>query len=216
MSSQEVLIERDASVDAALSGARCDQAAAVLFAEFSRSRLKTWILGGQLVVNGKPCRPRDKLQVGDLLSLSAAPEPEGEWQAQAIDLAGLPVIETAEVQMRLDAMTPTSVVSHGLGPVDADSWPINGLVEYQFAGTEFSGSSPFACTWYDGNQKPPAEVAAAVGGAEADRIHPGEIGIGLIRVRSGTRVERCQLAVERPQQEGICERHMIDIRCQEQ
>ncbi len=66
----------------------------------------------------------------------------------------------------LDAMNPTSVISHGPGPVDADSWPINGRVEYTFGATEFSGSKPFAFTWYDGNQRPPAEVAAAVGGVE--------------------------------------------------
>ena len=55
-----------------------------------------------------------------------------------------------------------SVISEGPAPVDGDSWPLNGLVKHQMKGTKESGGD-FDFTWYDGNQKPGAEVAAALG-----------------------------------------------------
>lgn len=78
---------QQAVVSAAHSGKRFDQVAALLFNEFSRSRLKTWILSGELLVNGARYQPRDKVWQGDTLGLAAALEPEGDWQPQPIDLA---------------------------------------------------------------------------------------------------------------------------------
>jgi 23S rRNA pseudouridine1911/1915/1917 synthase len=76
-----------ALVSAAESGKRFDQVAALLFDEFSRSRLKTWILSGELLVNGERRQPRDKLLLGDQLLLAATLEAEQDWQPEAIDLA---------------------------------------------------------------------------------------------------------------------------------
>lgn len=76
-----------AQVSAAESGKRFDQVAALLFDEFSRSRLKSWILSGELLVNGERRQPRDKLSLGDQLLLAATLEAEQGWQPQAIDLA---------------------------------------------------------------------------------------------------------------------------------
>ena len=74
-------------MSAAESGKRFDQVAALLFDEFSRSRLKTWILSGELRVNGERRQPRDKLCLGDQLLLAATLEAEQDWQPEAIDLA---------------------------------------------------------------------------------------------------------------------------------
>ncbi|NNE94123.1 MAG: Gfo/Idh/MocA family oxidoreductase [Verrucomicrobiales bacterium] len=56
-----------------------------------------------------------------------------------------------------------SVTSHGPGPVDADSWPLNGMVHHKMKGNNLSDGD-FDFTWYDGNQLPPKNVYDAVGG----------------------------------------------------
>ena len=56
-----------------------------------------------------------------------------------------------------------SVTSHGAGPVDADSWPLNGKVHHRMKGNDLT-KGDFDFTWYDGNQRPPRHVYDAVGG----------------------------------------------------
>lgn len=68
------------------SDRRLDQAAAELMPEHSRSRLQGWIKSGVLTVNGKPCKPRDKVMLGDRLELDAEPEAQVSWQAESISL----------------------------------------------------------------------------------------------------------------------------------
>ena len=65
---------------------RLDQVAAQLFPEYSRSRLQQWIKDGQLQVNGKTIRGRDKLVGGETLTLEAELTAEGDWQAEDIPL----------------------------------------------------------------------------------------------------------------------------------
>ena len=65
---------------------RLDQVAAQLFPDYSRSRLQQWIKDGQLTVDGKPWRGRDKLTGGETLILEAELAPEGNWQAEEIPL----------------------------------------------------------------------------------------------------------------------------------
>lgn len=79
-------IEMAATVPAELDGERLDQAAAKLFAAYSRSRLQTWIRGGQLLVDGVRCRPRDRVPAGALLEVAADPVEEVSWRAQPIEL----------------------------------------------------------------------------------------------------------------------------------
>ncbi len=76
----------NARVPERMAGARLDQVAAELFSSYSRSRLQKWIRDGELLVDGKSCRPRDKLFGGEQLSVNALLEPEGEWSAEAIEL----------------------------------------------------------------------------------------------------------------------------------
>ncbi len=65
---------------------RLDQVAAQLFPDYSRSRLQQWIKEGQLTVDGKAWRGRDKLTGGETLVLEAELAPEGDWEPEAIDL----------------------------------------------------------------------------------------------------------------------------------
>ena len=57
-----------------LAGQRLDQALAKLFPEYSRSRLKAWLLDGAIVVDGSSPRPRDPVHGGETVTLSAQPE----------------------------------------------------------------------------------------------------------------------------------------------
>jgi 23S rRNA pseudouridine1911/1915/1917 synthase len=68
-----------------LAGQRLDQALAQMFPEYSRSRLKSWLLEGTVLVDGTVWRPRDKVQGGESIELEpvleavvrAEPEPMG-------------------------------------------------------------------------------------------------------------------------------------------
>lgn len=79
-------INRQEIVPADLNYARFDQAASALFPEYSRSRLQSWIKGGQLTANHSSCRPRDKVHEGDVLTLQVELQPEGRFEAEAIAL----------------------------------------------------------------------------------------------------------------------------------
>ena len=61
-------------IPAELAGQRLDQALARLFPEYSRSRLKTWLLAGTLRVDGGSPRPRDPVRGGESVLLLGEPE----------------------------------------------------------------------------------------------------------------------------------------------
>lgn len=68
-------------------GQRLDQAIAELFADFSRSRLKEWLLAGKVQVNGEVVtKPRTKVMGGEEITLQAELEDEERWEAQDIPL----------------------------------------------------------------------------------------------------------------------------------
>ncbi len=75
-----------AQVPISMNGMRFDQAASELFPDFSRSRLQSWIKDGQLKVDGKTGKPKDKLIGGETLELKAELEAQGEWEAEEIEL----------------------------------------------------------------------------------------------------------------------------------
>jgi 23S rRNA pseudouridine1911/1915/1917 synthase len=79
-------IKLSARVPDELGGQRLDQVASRLFADFSRSRLSSWIKNGNLTVDGQQLRPRDSVFGGALLVLQAEQESQGEWLAQDIGL----------------------------------------------------------------------------------------------------------------------------------
>lgn len=62
--------QRQAEVPAALDGARLDVAAAQLFPDYSRARLRLWIEGGRVLHNGRLAeRARQPVRVGDQLQV---------------------------------------------------------------------------------------------------------------------------------------------------
>ena len=60
------------TIPAEYAGQRLDQALARLFPEYSRSRLKAWLLDGAIKVDGASPRPRDAVTGGCLLYTSDA------------------------------------------------------------------------------------------------------------------------------------------------
>ncbi|WP_226666284.1 23S rRNA pseudouridine(1911/1915/1917) synthase RluD [Microbulbifer aggregans] len=79
-------IHIDIQVPAECAGQRFDQIAADLIPDYSRARLQGWIKGGQLTVDGRTGKPKDKLFGGEQLQLRAELEPQGEWQPQDMNL----------------------------------------------------------------------------------------------------------------------------------
>jgi 23S rRNA pseudouridine1911/1915/1917 synthase len=79
-------IERSLTIPPAQAGERLDQALAALLPEFSRSRLKTWIDAGAVLVDGQQRRPRDRLLGGESVIIAAALEPASAALPQAIPL----------------------------------------------------------------------------------------------------------------------------------
>jgi predicted dehydrogenase len=61
---------------------------------------------------------------------------------------------------------PLSVRSEGPAP-NKQSWAINALIHYVFPGTRFTAEKTVKVTWYDGDQKPPADVLSALGNVRA-------------------------------------------------
>ncbi|KAA0016714.1 23S rRNA pseudouridine(1911/1915/1917) synthase RluD [Salinicola corii] len=81
------ILKRDERVPDRLAGRRLDQAAAEMFPEFSRERLKSWIQQGELTVDGEKARPKDKVIGGERLALDTRLEEETRWEPQAIPLS---------------------------------------------------------------------------------------------------------------------------------
>lgn len=79
-------IEQTRTVPDAMTGLRLDQAAAELFDEFSRERLKSWIKEGALTMDGQKQRPRAPVMSGATLALSAVLEENRVWEAEPITL----------------------------------------------------------------------------------------------------------------------------------
>lgn len=81
----------------------------------------------------------------------------------------------------LDLAAPISVKSTGLVPPNETNWAINGLVEYTFKGTKYSEGDKVKVTWYDGDNKPPANIIAKLvppAGVQPPKIDQGSIYVG--------------------------------------
>ncbi|KUJ00497.1 23S rRNA pseudouridine synthase D [Vibrio sp. MEBiC08052] len=80
-------IELKSTVRDSQLGQRLDQAIAELFSDFSRSRLKEWLLTGKVVVDGEVVtKPRQKVMGGEEIVLHAELEDEERWLPQDIAL----------------------------------------------------------------------------------------------------------------------------------
>lgn len=79
-------IQNSIRVPDELGNKRFDQVAATLFPDFSRARLQTWIKDGQLLVDGKVKKAKEKLIGGETLTLDVELQPEGEWLPEPMDI----------------------------------------------------------------------------------------------------------------------------------
>jgi predicted dehydrogenase len=75
----------------------------------------------------------------------------------------------------LQLTAPLSVRSEGPAPTE-HNWAINAIIHYVFPGTPYTEGKTVNVTWYDGDEKPPAEVRALLGNARMPR--EGSIFIG--------------------------------------
>ena len=64
-------VSAEATVPDDLAGSRVDQAAAMLFDGHSRSRLGEWLRNGSLTVDGRRCKPSERVFGGEWLRLDA-------------------------------------------------------------------------------------------------------------------------------------------------
>lgn len=87
MSASQKTISLFAETDISVHGLRLDQAIANLFPEYSRSKLKTWILDGCVQVDDQVCTvPRQKLDGFERIKIEAAAEVQVEHVAETIAL----------------------------------------------------------------------------------------------------------------------------------
>lgn len=79
-------ISLQAVVPPELAGSRLDQAAAQLFGEYSRERLKQWIQDGSLTLDGRGAKPKEKVLGGERLVVEATLQEETFGVAEDIPL----------------------------------------------------------------------------------------------------------------------------------
>jgi len=115
-------IQMSIEVPPELGNKRLDQIAAELFPDFSRAKLQSWIKDGQLLVDGKAMKPKDKLIGGEQLSIEVKLEAEGEWEAQKMDL---PIVYEDEHILVLNK--PADLVVHPAAG-NQDGTLLNGLL----------------------------------------------------------------------------------------
>lgn len=80
-------VKLNATVSESQLGQRLDQALAELFPDYSRSRIKEWILDHRVTVNGVIIdKPKEKVLGSEQIAIDAEIEEEARWEAQDIPL----------------------------------------------------------------------------------------------------------------------------------
>lgn len=123
------------TIPAHLSGYRLDQALAVLFPQFSRSRIQQWIRDGRATVDTHHPRPRDKVVGGEQVELMAEFARNQTWDAQPLPLSILHEDEELIVVNK-----PAGLVVHP-GAGNRDNTLANALLYYdpELAGVPRAG-----------------------------------------------------------------------------
>ena len=118
-------IQLQAEVPETLFGKRLDQALAEMFPDYSRSRIKDWILAGQVKINGVSVnKPREKLVGGEAVDIDASVEIQAQHVAQKIELNI--VYEDDDI---LVINKPTDLVVHP-GAGNSDGTVLNALLSH--------------------------------------------------------------------------------------
>lgn len=79
-------MELHAQIPADLAGRRLDQALAQLFPDYSRSRLKDWILAGRVQLDGVAAAPRTAVAEGQCVTLHAEVDTRADDDPEAMEL----------------------------------------------------------------------------------------------------------------------------------
>ena len=66
---------------------RLDKATSVLFEEFSRTKLKEWILNGNILLNGEIASPREKVNLDDEIEVNPVNEVSTEWYPEDVNFS---------------------------------------------------------------------------------------------------------------------------------
>jgi 23S rRNA pseudouridine1911/1915/1917 synthase len=82
----EQIIQEDAKIPEELAGKRLDQVLAILFPNYSRSRLQAWLSDKKITINGEFARAKDKVKGGEHLHLKTSIVIETAWLAEKLDL----------------------------------------------------------------------------------------------------------------------------------
>jgi len=69
-----------------MAGLRLDQSLAELCPEYSRSRLKNWVNSGNILINNKTLRPRDKVNGGEAVIINPIADTSLNIKAEPIEL----------------------------------------------------------------------------------------------------------------------------------
>lgn len=107
-----------------LAGQRLDQALAQMFPDYSRSRLKAWLLDGSVQVDGAAWRPRDRVQGGETVVVSVTADAAVRAAAEPMPLDV--VFEDADL---LVINKPAGLVVHP-GAGNASGTLMNGLLAH--------------------------------------------------------------------------------------
>jgi 23S rRNA pseudouridine1911/1915/1917 synthase len=106
------------------AGFRLDQVLARMFPQFSRSRIKQWIESGDVLVDGKTTRPRQKLMGGEQVLIRESLEPRIIDQPQDIPLE---IVDQGEDFLVVNK--PVGLVVHP-GAGNADGTLVNALLNF--------------------------------------------------------------------------------------
>jgi 23S rRNA pseudouridine1911/1915/1917 synthase len=82
----QTTIDLQAIIQPEFAGCRLDQTLAQLFPDYSRERLKNWVLAGQCHVDGVVMRPKDKVSGGEQVVIQATVEVAVTWEAEDLPL----------------------------------------------------------------------------------------------------------------------------------
>lgn len=116
-------LQLEATVADSQLGQRLDQALAELFPDYSRSRIKEWILENRVKVNDSIVnKPKEKVLGGEVIKIDAIIEEDVRWEAQEIPLNI--VYEDDDILL---INKPRNLVVHP-GAGNPDNTVLNGLL----------------------------------------------------------------------------------------
>jgi 23S rRNA pseudouridine1911/1915/1917 synthase len=113
--------KRQMTVPEELAGLRLDQALAKMFPDYSRSRLKSWLIGGAVLVDGDKRRPKDRVDGGEEIELNIVAEVAVSSEPEPISLdivfedeALLVINKQAGLVVHPGAGNPSGTLMNGL------------------------------------------------------------------------------------------------------